>query len=83
MGKLTEHIREVVKFIIGAVQDPITLGASSSRGIAWGCAIVGWIISIHSVYHNNVTASIVALVTALVGQGAVAIMNRTTKEQAD
>lgn len=80
MSKLTEAAKKFIKFWMGAFRDPVTLDASSSRLIAWGCAIVAWFISIWTAVHGQVTATIVALVTALVAQGAVALINRTTKE---
>lgn len=77
MDKLTELIKRFGRFLLGAIRDPHSLDASSTRLIAWVCAIVGSFCAIYGTVHNQVTASLVGLVTALVGGGAVALLNRT------
>jgi hypothetical protein len=82
MDRLTVLVKKFIKFWMGAVRDPNTLDASSTRLIAWGCAIIAWAMSIWITLHAQWAVSTVAAVTAVLVQGCVAIVNRpsTTKD---
>jgi hypothetical protein len=74
-------VRRFFKFVAGAIRDPNSLDASSSRLIAWLCAFAGCFCAVYATVHNQATASLVGVITALIGGGAVALINRTSTEK--
>ena len=66
-------LQMVLDTIRSIVRDPVSGDASSARLIAWGCAVVGWIIALkHSDGYQ--------MVGVLIGGGAVALLARKKAE---
>lgn len=77
--EIRKRLRALYNFVEGFIRDPNTLDGSSSRGIAWGCAIVAWIVVLHAAFSiGGLTLAVASVTTALIGGGAVAIMTKTS-----
>ena len=77
MGSGTRNVKSfltiALAYIKSIVRDPASGDASSARLIAWGCAVVGWIIALK---HSDSAQ----MVGVLIGGGAVAILARKKAE---
>lgn len=67
---------KALRWLVGALQDPVTLDGSSARILAFGCVLLAAFATIYGLTHGVDPVGIAAIDTALVGGGAVALLSR-------